>query len=585
MSRTLRNAIRQADGRTASPDASSRGVGLNANTIKEGEPGLRRDDVSPAQRVARTIWIPRARSLVLPLVLLAATFLVLLQYDPFHRPLLGDPGIFVFISRLVAQGLAPHRAVFNEQASLTFLLGGAAMAFGNALGVPELIAFRVLAMGVAAGVIVITYVVGRFFTGAPAAAFIASVIMLGYEGYLQRAATALEPKALMVLLGLLTLYGLSRKRWFVAGICAAAAGLAWQIGWGYLLVALLLAPIQGGTRLIPRLSALGMTILGAGLVFALYVTYYAAHDALAPMFQQTLLAPLIMHPIDQRPLAERFWQPVRDFLLGYRGQWLFLGLGAISWLAMLVRYVLTPRRALYDVFQNPRTSGTLLAAHGFMIAPLLDFQNYPDWIPLLPFISIFAGGLLIGAGQWLARPLKLSPLGQRIAFAALLSVVALWSLLHPWTELSRQLIDPPITWQEQSEIAQNLNRRLPPDQPVLIIGAAELLFFMARQNVTPYVYLLGETDAAVDALDSGGFEGMLEDIRIKRPALIVLTRLKPDHFANVAHLAALRQLSRREYVRLRACSWLSEMTMFLRADLAESAFPSTNSSSCFSRAE
>lgn len=553
----------QADARTAPRDASP--------------------NASPALGVARTIWGTRSRALVLPLVLLVATFLVLLQYDPFHRPLVGDPGIFVYISKLVAQGLVPHRAVFNEQASLTFLLGGAVMAFGNALGVPELIAFRVLAMGIAAGVVVLTFVVGRIFTREPTAALIAAVIMLGYEGYLQRAATTLEPKALMVLLGLLTLYVLSRNRWFAAGVCGAAAGLAWQIGWGYLLLALLLAPIQGGKHPVPRLSALGLTILGAGLVFGLYVAYYAAHDALTPMFQQTVLAPLIMHPLAQRTLAERLGQPIRDFLLGYRGQWVFLILGTIGWLVLLVRYALTPRRALYDLISTPRTSGTLLAAHGFLIAPLLDFQNYPDWIPLLPFISIFAGWLLVGAGQWIARHLSLSPRGQSLAFAAVLSVVSLWSVLHPWTEPSRQLIDPPITWQEQSEIAQDLNRRLPPDQPVFIIGTAELLFFMARQNLTPYIYFLGETDAAIDALDPGGFEGMLQDVRAERPALIVLTRLKPDHFANLAHLAALRQLSRRTYVRLDACNWLSEIQIFLRADLAESAFPSANSSSCFSR--
>src|SRR4029079_10994434 len=125
------------------------------------------------------------------LVLFLAAFVVLWQYDPLHRPIDFDPGIFAYLSRLVALGLAPHKYAFNEQASLAFLLGGAAMRLGALVGIHPLLAFRAASMLVMACAVVLTYRVGALFTRSRAVGFLAGIIMLGYEGYNVRAATTL----------------------------------------------------------------------------------------------------------------------------------------------------------------------------------------------------------------------------------------------------------------------------------------------------------------------------------------------------------------------------------------------------------
>src|SRR5581483_10021117 len=99
-----------------------------------------------------------AVTLVPPLVLFLATLVVLWQYDPLHRSLYFDPGIFAYIAQLAAQGFAPHKYAFNEQASLAFLLGGAAMRLGEVINLHHLLAYRALAMLVMASAVALTYI-------------------------------------------------------------------------------------------------------------------------------------------------------------------------------------------------------------------------------------------------------------------------------------------------------------------------------------------------------------------------------------------------------------------------------------------
>lgn len=542
-----------------------------------------RQRVSSSPR-ARAAFIARSTSLVIPLVLLFAALLIQFAYDPLNRPLTGDPGIFAYISRLAADGLAPHQAVFNEQSSLTYLLGGAAMALGRVVQLPDLLAFRLLSMAVAALVVMLTYPVGRALAHERLVGLGAALIMLGYQGFLRRAAIALEPKSLMVLFGLATLLLLSKRQWGWAGLTAAAAGLALQPGWGYLLVVLLLAAVQGG-RGAARLKALAASLLGAGAVLALYAGYYAVHGALGDMLRQTFIAPLIMHPVTRRSLVQRVLDPVLDYRRGYPNQIIFGVMALGGWLSGLVWLLPAPRRAVYYLFQNRRTAGTLLAAHGYALYLMVDFQNFPDWLPLMPFIAILAAAFLFASWNRLVRIARRSSRVRTIGFAASMAALLAASWFILFTTNPSVFGRSTLTWQAQARTAQELERRLPADQPIFVIGNAELLFFMGRQNMTPYIYFIGFVDAAVDAFDPGGFDALLARVRAARPALMNLTRLKIKRFSKPARLQDVRALTAPDYAALKACNTLPGVQLYLRRDLAARAFPATEPRGCFSVAK
>ncbi len=526
----------------------------------------------PARAVNAGAWVER---LGVTAALGALALLVVALQDPWHQPLNWDPGIYALISQYVAQGLAPHQAAFNEQASLSFLLGGAAMWLGDWIGLHHLISFRLAAMLVLAAVVVLTYRVGWAFTRSRLAGLAAGILLLGFTGYTARVALALEPKAFMLLPGLAALYFLYRRKWFWAGACGAAAGFAWQIAWGYLVVALLLAGLQGGGTARRRGRALGFAASGALVVAASYLLFYVAHRAQVEMLQQTFLAPLLMHADTTRPLLARLEQLARYFARGFPESiavGIFGAVGLAAWLgAHLVpwrRGFL--RRAAYYSLLNRRTAGTLLVTAGFLLYLLYDFQNFPDWIPLLPFVALFAAWLIESVLGELLRAWKPAPSRRRAALAGLVVILLAVSVLPTAAQAQSQ---PSLgrTWQEQQAVADALNAQLGAEA-VWVVGQAETLFFMRRQNANKYIYLFGKVDAAADAFEPGGLRQVIIDSQTRRPALLVLARLDGDIFATPAHLQLLER-AHNPYVLLKRCRTMVSGRYFVRADLADALFP------------
>lgn len=542
----------------------------------------KRAPVAPALGSGIRVTLP-LRAMAPPLVIFCAALVVLWQYDPLHRALSLDPGIFAYISQLVAEGFAPHKYAFNEQASLAFLLGGAAIWLGNFFHQPQIIAYRFAAMVVMAGVTALTYIVGVRFSRSRAIGFLAALILIGYDGYAARAATTLEPKSLMLVFGLATLYFLSKKKWLWAGATASAAGLAWQIGWGYLVVTLLLALVQGRDLTgFSRLRAFGLALVAALVVFGIYASYFLSQHATIEMLQQTFLAPILMHTETRAGVGARLYKLVHTFQLGFGTHIVFGALGAagfLIWLGVYLRvweWRTLVRRVVYFFLHNRRTAGLLLVTCGFGVEVYLDFQNYPDWIPLLPFISIFAAWLLWTLCERGLRSFSPAPNVRLAAFVVLALLVFAASTFHAFAR--QNLAARGKTWQQQEQIAAQINQSVPPDAPIWVLGKAELLFFMQRHNINKYIYLMGNVDAAADAFEPGGFRQMFASTLKQQPVLYIFARAEPQKFASKKNFELVAN-SPDGFVMLRHCKLIGGGKYLVPPALADTLFPA-NGSGC-----
>src|SRR5207237_9589474 len=139
----------------------------------------------------------------------------------------------------------------------------------------------------------------------------------------------------------------------------------------------------GGMTLQERGRAFLATLGAALAVFVVYLAFYVAHGAQVEMFQQTFLAPLIMHDGQHMSFVAIMAKLAKAFYVGYGVGWVYgilsvLGLGlwlgariyAKQWRGVALR--------LSDILiQDPRTSGTVLAIGGFALFSYIDFQTYP----------------------------------------------------------------------------------------------------------------------------------------------------------------------------------------------------------------
>lgn len=558
------------------------------SSLDSKQPPAESNDLTLSARISRIAQDPRFLLLAPPLALVLATFVILAQYGPFERQITHDPGIFAYLAQNVALGFAPHKFAFNEQASLAFLFGGAAMRVGDLFGLHHLISFRLASMAVVAAVVVLTYVVATRFTRSRAIAFLAGLILLGFEGYNVRAATTLEPKSFMLVFGLATLYLLSRRKWFWAGLFAMAAGLAWQIAWGYLIVAILLAAIQGGRSRQARARAVGLTLAAALGAFALYEFYFVLQNAHIEMLQQTFLAPLVMRRASKVTLDERSVRMAYTFYVGFGTHILFGVLavaGLIGWLGAHTR-PWEPRaflrRAAYFLFQNRRTAGSCLVVAGFLLYSFLDFQNYPDWFPLLPFISIFAAWMIWQIFLYAVAKLRVPAHRRALAVGALIVGVLALSTFHAFFHTWRDNPNKWRSWREQQQVADAVNAKLEPDDAVWVLGKAEFLFFMQRVNLNKYFYLFGQVDAAADAFEPGGLDGVFRAAEAQQPVLYALARIAPKKYAKKSNFQAVNR-PWANYVLLDRCKRLANGRYFVRGDKLDELFP-VGAEGCLKRA-
>lgn len=522
-----------------------------------------------------------------PLFLAFAAALVVWQYQPQTRALTDDPAIFAYLAQVVADGRVPHQTAFNEQSSLTFFIGGLAMRLGDVIGLHRLLAFRAASLICFIGVVLLTYELTRRMTRVGWIGFFAGIILLGMEGFGARAATALEPKVLMLVFGLASLLALQKRKWFWAGALGGAAGLVWQLAWGYLVVALLLAFFQGSKKFPPRARAFLLTLGAAGMVLTFYTLYFVARGAQVEMFQQTFLSLGMMHAVAAKGIAAQLQQAQKFYWLGFPQHiiFLFLGIGGLgAWLLAHLRpweWNRLLRRAGYFFLCHCRSSGTLLVTFGFIGYGFTEFQNYPDWFPLLPYLALFAGWFVWMTAARVLQFIKVPPRARVSVYSALAALLLFASAAHAFISVPPVKRITGITWQEQARVMTELNQRLPADAPMWVIGKAELLFFMRRHNLNKYIYLIGNADGAADAFEPGGFAQVLDSTLAQKPALLVLARLQKRKTQNEPNFRALERATE-NFVRLRRCKAMGEGTFYVRADLADTLFPA-NGQGCVRR--
>jgi hypothetical protein len=498
------------------------------------------------------------------LILFFFFFLIWLRLDPFHTALTMDPAIYAYMAQQAAAGNPPHLTVYEVKSSLSVLLGALAIHAGARLNLPEIFSLRLYMLVVTALGMVAMLWLGTAFSRLQIVGWLSALFLASFTAFVGLTVNGVEPKAVMLLFSLVALLALTRRAWFWAGVAAACAGLAWQIGMGYVALALLLAFAQNDHAR-ARLDAAGRVLLGALLPAAAYSLYFVTHGAAQAAFEQNVLVPFFSKSSQLRLGDLMFSRMVKIFVTDYRNQIPIGVLAIVGWLGWWWYTLRSRERFVFYFIKNPRTSGTLLALHGLFLYSLLDFQSYPDWIPLLPFVALLASGALVVLFLRLARRVPLLSAQRSLALGALGVVLLLW--------VNQELVAAPqtkLTLQDQMRVAAELNERLGAANPVWILGKNELLFFMRRQNPNRYTFLLTNTDAVIERIEPGGFAGMLARTRAAAPALIVTSRLRRKHLADPRNYDRLAEWIAAEYVPLRVCA--GGGNFFARADLASTLF-------------
>jgi DolP-mannose mannosyltransferase len=451
--------------------------------------------------------------------------LVMLMYSPFKQIVHNDSAIYDYMAQCVLRGQVLYRDVIDSKAPGSLYLSALVMAVGKIFGVQDILAVRGFYVLLAGVLCTLTFLVARIYLGSNLIAVFAAALPLVSPEFAEMIVQGTRPKIPMIIFGLLTLYLLAKDRPFWAGVCSMLACLSWQPGLAFTGTAFLIASrylTSWRDRRALKVAA------GAAIPLAILITYYLAVGALRDLWMWTVHYNYMVYlPVARETKsanAVQLWNLTRQ-AMGANLIWVKLS---------MVGLVIYAGERLWSKLKGRRLEPqSELFKDALLIPPVVhvlfclnNSQGEEGLIPLYPFIGIFAGYVMLKAVELIRRLpwIKHSPRGDALIrwIPALPLILVFLSAYH---HARGYRLEAGRTLQDQQREFQAVGELLAPDDKVYVHGTVELLVFLNRPNINPYIYLvLGKDDYIGERLP-GGFRAVLDQMEAEAPKVIALSRM------------------------------------------------------------
>lgn len=438
-------------------------------------------------------------------------------------PLVLDPSVHLYLGQHVLDGGVPYRTVYYVHPPLSFTISliwnaGAALA-----DLPPVQFARALDLVVSAGIVVLSYAMGRQLLGHRVGGLLAASLLLGTEHLQEIMILGPNNRLMSVLLMLAAIWVAQRARWLWAGVLSAVAALTYAPLATVFVAVLLSAGLQ---RQQPRRKAVAAILAGALVVVGLTAISLLAQGALAAAYRQSVLTVwLQVKEVVFVPGAGRSGGGLAKMaaLFGSSFRWLFRGDWELLLLLALGLPVTLVTRGLRGVVRSPATSaGLFTVILSLAVLPFHYDAVVLDTIllvaPLAPFgaVAVMAG-INAGIGSREAdRPHLRAALGWGACVALIVVGVA---DSHDHVRFLYSL--PEMTLNEQQRLADELDAVLHPDEVVQATGSLWYPTLTHQDNATQFIELDGD---ALPGIRAAGwtYAGMVAEIERQRPVVLML---------------------------------------------------------------
>lgn len=434
------------------------------------------------------------------LALLALALTWQLRSPLHHLPLERDEGAYALIAVRWLGGSIPYRDLFDHKPpfvylvyALSRLLPGDPVSAVRALATLYLLAtgLALLALG--------WRLYGRWAAVAGLAAFLVYGSSLRFQGLTFNTEAVL---ALPATLGcLLVVWSMQTQRLAtlaLAGVCVGLAALSKPVG-ALLGLPLCLAPLLSQPRRY-GLRAAALALAGALLPALLFVAAFWAWGAL-PAAREALLTYNDIYAAESIGRVQaafglgRIWKPM-----------LTLALPALGGL-VATRMHLPWRSAAHAV-----TALWGLALLATAVLSLRDFPHY--YVAALPWLSLWAGALIVALASWLARR-SAGQAAAALAFALLAGLLApplleIWPLraMTPAQQIEALYgVEGTTHFWAAADVADYVSSRLGRSRSLFVWAAEPEIYYLADRRPTtrfiydyPFATLPGARDEALGIL-------------------------------------------------------------------------------------
>ena len=429
-----------------------------------------------------------------------------------------DEAIYTYSGQQLAHGVPPYTSIFDPKGPLASLIAGVAATVARVSGRNDIYAIRLAFFVCSCLAVVAIYLLAMRLFRSVLAGVVAAVVFASFTGFAEDALSGPDAKTPGVLAAVLAMWLMTRRQWFWAALVGAIAFLDWQ--------PLVIYPVMAGVIAIvsspagQRLRSLAMAVAGAALPLIVVTIYFAAAGGLRNFFVSAFVFPatgVVRRPETEGHRLRHIVAVVHQFY-GVSGILFWVGLVAL--LLLVVAHLIRNRANLRDALRAPLilvVFVTLLAEVGYAC---VDFQSYPDVLPLLAYPALG----LAGAVAVLVRLLKSVP--ARVATASVLVGLALltgfsWSWFGSAPANDNAL-------RAQGADACAVERMLGPGGRLWAMGDPAPLVMLHRRNPDRFIYLGSGVDRWKVDHTPGGFDGWTSQVRTADPAVVTMNFWRGD---------------------------------------------------------
>ena len=470
------------------------------------------------------------------LILISAAVFTL--YRPLEQPVGGDPAIYDYIAQSILRGQVPYRDVVDIKGPGSYYITVAAMWLGRLVGLRDVLADR-LAHGLMLAALVVTvFKVAEEYLENKVGGIIAALFILMPSSFMGWMALGAQPKLSMILFGMLALLMVKRDRPLWAGVLSMLSCLCWQPGLLFAGTAFL---VMSGYLTRWRDGRALKLVLGAAAPLALTVAYLAYLGALRYFWAYAFEYNYgVFGPSAAKPPAAAV---AHFFKVSSRvlGPLIFtFGVAAVGWAIFVVKII---RQRLVSKHLGPPDSlkdAIAIPPLVYLVFCFVNFQGGPDLVLFFPFAGIFSAFFVLEAvrlfqSKAAGRQYQIAAQLIPAVAAALMLAVAFEQGLGAWRSGKG-------FFKNQDHAIKLIGEALGPDGKIYVHGSVEILVFLNRSNLNPYVFVdWGMDDFIANKWYGGSFQNVVDEMDRQAPRIVSLTRLgKVDHGEDLMHWASQR---------------------------------------------
>ncbi|HLF83711.1 MAG TPA: DolP-mannose mannosyltransferase [Blastocatellia bacterium] len=468
----------------------------------------------------RLAWFDRRR---LFWIVLVAGGLVYSQTQFWNQPSGGDHANWDYFAQVIARGGVPYRDVVNIKSPLSAYIGAAAILVGRPFGLGDVLAIRITFLALALLTLGFTFLVALDYFKSIRIALFTATVMLTFDAFARFNGGGIQPKTAMLLFGLVTLWAIDKDRPLTAGVFGMLSALTWQPGLLFVGAAgLAFSRYLTSWRDRKALKMLAGAVIPLGILLA----YFWVSGALESFYLWNIhFNATVYAPHESRSL-ENFFTHLSELLNGRYHNSRDYSYVALAGLCL----------AISQEFRNAiKHGGRYLleraSTHVVIIAPLvyfgfcmIDIQNGPDLIPLIPFVAIFAAVaiefVVEQTANFFSRARKNGAAIEGWASVAIVGFILYRNVCgaYPFERGFPTLKD-------QDPAVEEITSHLEPGDKMFVYGRTEILVLSGLTSISKYFLLDRGKARYLDQVEPGGFDGWIERLKAEHPKIVVLGRL------------------------------------------------------------